>query len=281
MVSFSIHRVFLLVLFLSFPAKYLLCQDSVAYNNNTNKYDEWNFRLSPYGWFVNIKGEIVTPQVPSEPSPTPPPPSNIPEEEPKYSIDLSFKDIRSSIKFASMLSGKYRNKHIVVQLNSSTIILEGSGITPFDLLVQNTVMKIWYYSGDLGLGYRFINNPKFELDGVLGSKFLYTKVRLTTKFLGKKDIEVERDKFWYNPVLGVNIFYRPIKRLELGFYWDIGTRFTADDLSSQFWFVVNGMITNWFYLSLGYRYYFVDIPKKEAVLTGNVRGVIFKLGFQF
>ena len=278
--SFSIHRILLLILVLSFPAKYILSQDSLAIKNKIDKYNEWNFRLSPYAWFINIKGEVVTPYVPPV-SPEPPPPSQHPEEEPKYSIDLSFKDLRSSIKFASMLSGKYRNKHILIQLNFSSVIMEGSGITPFDLLIQNTEMKLWYYSGDLGIGYRFIQNPKFELDGIIGSKFLYSKVRLTTEILGKKVFEGERDKFWYNPFVGISVFYYPIKRLELGLYADIGSRFKAGDITSQFWCAVSGMITKWFYLSLDYRYYFVDVPKEEAVLTGNVRGVVFKIGFQF
>lgn len=281
MVSIRKYSILFVILLLFFPAKCIISQDSISTPIDHNIYDEWHFRLSPYAWFINIKGELLTPNVPSEPSPTPPPPSNIPEEEPEFSVDLSFQDIRSSLKFASMLSGQYRNKHLVAQLNSSILILEGTAITPFELLIQDTEVKLWYYSGDLGIGYRFIKNPKFELDGLLGSKFLYTKVRLNTKFLNRKDVEATRDKFWYNPVLGVNVYYRPIKRLELALYADIGTRFKVGDLTTQFMFVVNGMITKWFYLSLGYRYYYVDVPKEQAVLTGNVRGFIFKIGFQF
>lgn len=279
MVSIRKYSILLVILLLFFPAKCLISQDSISTPIDHNIYDDWHFRLSPYAWFINIKGELVTPFVPTEPGV--PPPSQLPEEEPRFNIDLSFQDIRSSLKFASMISGQYRNKHIIIQFNSSILILEGSGITPLELLIQNTELKLWYYSGDLGIGYRFLTKPKIEIDGLLGTKFLYTKVRLNTEFLNKVEVETTRDKFWYNPVLGINVYYRPIDRLELGLYADIGTRFKVGDLTTQFMFVVNGMITKWFYLSLGYRYYYVDVPREDAVLTGNIRGFVFKIGFQF
>jgi hypothetical protein len=261
----------------------ILISSSLAFSQEKdleyNKYDQWNFRISPYAWLINVKGELLYP--PEPPPETPPPPSPLPEEEPRYNIDLKFQDIRSSIKFASMISGKYRNKHIIVQINSSIVILEGSAITPLDLLLKNNTLKLWFYSGDIGIGYRVLKKPKLELNAFLGSKFLYTKVNVTTEILGVKTFEGERDVFWFNPTIGFSVFYRPINRIELAFYGDIGSRIYIDDLTYQFFAGANFMLAKWFYITPGYRFYYFALPSSDALFNGNIRGFLLKLGFQF
>lgn len=235
-------------------------------------WNDWNFRFGPYAWFVGFKGEIIKPPAPSN-LPNPPPP--------KFEIDVGFKDIHNSIKFALMLSGQYRNKHLVTQFNFSSLILESEAITPIELLLVDNVIKLNYYGGDLGIGYRIIKNEKIEWDALLGLKFLYMKITLSTTLAGSIDISGERDHFWADPVLGTNIMYQPHPRLELVGYGDIGPMLGTAYLTYQIMTAANFIIIKNLLLTLGYRYYYIERPVDDAIYTGRILGFFFRIGIQF
>ena len=118
-------------------------------------WNEWHFRISPYFWYLGINGEILRPPQPTQ-LPIPPPP--------RFEIDVSFKDIRNSIKSAAMLAGKYRTGRFVTQFNFASLILESEAITPLELLFQDLVLNFSIFTGDLAAGYRIIHERKFEFD---------------------------------------------------------------------------------------------------------------------
>lgn len=235
-------------------------------------WNEWQFRISPYFWLIGFKGTIYRPPQPTQ-LPIPPPP--------KHEIDVSFQDIRHSIKFAAMLAGRYRGKHIITQFNFASLILESEAITPFELILQDIILKLIYFSGDLAVGYRFIRTNKFELDGLVGLKFIYFKIGGRSKVLGKIPLEGERDHLWMDPVLGVNILYRPHKRIELGGYADYGGPLTGSRVSYQA--VTGGTyhVSRLFHISLGYRIWGVEHGVQEAIFNGHVKGWLVRFGFQF
>ena len=234
--------------------------------------NDWNFRISPYFWFIGLKGTIYRPPKPMQ-LPEPPPP--------EYDIDVGFKDIKNSIKFALMLAGQYKTKHIVTQFNFSSLILESEAITPLELVLQDNIINLTYMAGDFGVGYRVIKKPKFEFDALLGVKFVYFKIGLKTNILGIVQIEGERGNYWLDPVIGTNLKYRPHRNVELIGYADIGPAFPDKYNTSQLMIGANYLFTKTFMVSLGYRTYHLDFPRDEAIFNGNVKGWIMKIGFQF
>lgn len=234
-------------------------------------WNNWNFRISPFFWFIGFEGTIYKPPYPIQ----------HPEPEPSYEIDVGFKDIKNSIKFALMLAGQYRNEHIVVQFNFSSLILESEAITPWELLLQDNIINLNYFSGDLNLGYRVVKHPKFEFDAMLGMKFIFFKIGLKTNLIGKIEIEGQRDKLWIDPAVGVNLLYRPHKKFELIGYADIGPDFPDNVFCYQTMLGANYLFTKTFHMSLGYRLFSIEIPKDEAIFNGQVKGWIMKIGFQF
>lgn len=235
-------------------------------------WNNWNFRISPFFWYIGFEGTIYRPPEPVH-YPIPPPP--------KYEIDVGFKDIKNSIKFALMLAGQYRNKHIVAQFHFSSLILESEAITPHELLLQDNILKLNYFSGDLDLGYRVVKHPKFEFDAMLGLKFIYFKIGLKTNLLGKVEVEGERDNLWIDPAVGVNLLYRPHKKIEFTGYADIGPDFLDNVFSYQVILGANYLFTKTFMISLGYRVYAMEIPAEEAIFDGKIKGWIMRIGFQF
>lgn len=234
-------------------------------------WSNWNFRISPYFWFIGFEGTLHSP----------PTPALAPEPEPSYEIDIGFKDIRNSIKFAVMLAGQYRNNKMVTQFNFSSLILEGEAITPIDLVLQDIHYRLDYYAGDLSAGYRLVRNKKIEFDILGGLKFIYFKIGAGASVAGNWEFEGERDLVWLDPLFGVNFRYRPLKRIELAAYSDIGGILFGSDLSYQFIGSLNVFVTKTFFITAGYRLWGIDYPFEEAIFTGHIKGWIFRLGFQF
>lgn len=240
-------------------------RDSVLWN-------DWDFRVSPYFWFIGLKGEINRPPFPVNPVEPPPP---------KYEVDVGFQDIRNSIKFALMLAGQYRGGRVVAQFNFSSLILESEAITPLELLLQNNIINLTYFGGDLEAGYRVIRNPKFELDALVGLKFFYFGIDLSTIVGGGVPVKGAREKGWIDPTLALNVRYYPHKRLSFVGFGDIGIPGIGSDFSSQFITMVQYHFTKTFFTSMGYRSYFLKIPEDEAIFNGQLQGWIARLGFQF
>lgn len=235
-------------------------------------WNNWNYRISPYFWYIGLKGTIYRPP---EPSLLPIPP------EPEYEIDVSFQDIQHSIKFALMLAGQYRNKHIVTQFNFSSLVLESEAITPWELLFQDNVLNLTYLAGDFGIGYRIIKTPKLGFDALLGFKFMYFDIGLKTKLAGVVPVEGERSSYWVDPVLAINLKYRPHRKIEFNSYADFGPPFPDNINSYQVILGTSYIITKTFLISLGYRSYHLDVPKDEAIFNGDVKGWLMRIGFQF
>jgi len=234
--------------------------------------EEWNFRISPYFWFLSFKGTIYRPLVPVQ----------TPElEKNEYEIDLSFKEVAAHLKFAVMAAGEYRHNRFVTQFNVASVILDGEGVTPLDYVIQDIYLHFGYVSGDLTAGHHFIMNEKFELAAMGGLKYIHFDIKGSASLLGKIDFSGERNFLWMDPIFGFRFKYKPYKRLEIATYSDIGGFLIGDELNYQMIGTVNYIVSKWFLVSLGYRHWALDVNKGEAIYNGTVSGAIIRLGFQF
>lgn len=277
MKAFRILIIILLASSLLFRSSPLKAQGKFSYDSTWSK---WNVRLAPYAWLLGIKGDIVQPPKPINLPGFPPIPEQ-PIEVDKYEIDLGFKEVRNSLKFALMLSGQFKKEWFITQFNISSFILESEAISPLEYVFQNNILNLAYVGGDLGLGYRIIRNPKLEFDALLGLKFIYSRLRIATDILGDKHLEGAHKVLWIDPVIATNLLYRPIPRLELVLYGDIGSTLLNKDLTYQFSGNVNFLLSKLIFLSAGYRNYYAEIPENRAVFRGTLSGMLIRIGFQF
>lgn len=255
--------------------------DSVVVSNKDSTWHDWNLRIAPYVWLLGIKGQIAIDPDPVQLPELPIPPEQLPSGYSVYEIDLSFQEIVNSLKFALMLSGQYHFNRIVTQFNVSSLVLESDGITKWDYIFQNNTVRLAYAGGDLGIGYRVVPREKFKMDLLLGLKFVYFKVGLTTDLIGQKPVSAELSNFWGEPVLGMNISYRPLRWLELLGYGDVGPTLYNNKWTYQYVTSANFLITKHFYMTAGYRNYYVEGPIQEMSFTGTLSGMLIKFGFQF
>lgn len=235
------------------------------------QFENWNFRIGPYFWFLGIKGTIEKP----------PTPTNYPEPEPSYDIDIPFKDVKNSLKFAFLLASEYRKDRFLATINFTSFILQGSAISPLDLAAQNIEYRLGFASGEAMAGYRILKKKKFKIDGLAGLKFIYFKIGGSTDIINRVPLEGERDKMWIDPIFALRFVYIPHYRVEFVTYADLGPFQSDNILSYQFIGAVNILISKWLYVSPGYRYWSVNTNKNEAIFNGQMLGFHIRLGAQF
>lgn len=245
---------------------------SAIAQEKSDELNQWNFRISPYFWFIGFKGTIYKPPVPSQ----------TPElQPPAYDIDISFKEIAAHLKFAIMAAGEYRHNRFVTQFNFASVILDGDAITPLDYILQDVYLHFSYVSGDLTAGHHFIFNDKLEIAAMAGFKYIYFDLKGSTSLVGKIDFEGERDFFWMDPVFATRIKYKPHARVEIATYSDIGGFILGNELNWQAIGTANYIVSNWFLVSLGYRIWGLKVNEDEALYNGRVSGLVIRVGFQF
>ena len=71
------------------------------------RWDKWKFKLAPYFWYIGINATISRAPIPSQ----------FPELEPEWEIDVKFRDIAGSLKFAFMLYGEYQPNRGLIFFN--------------------------------------------------------------------------------------------------------------------------------------------------------------------
>lgn len=249
----------------------LNAQDSIPEPKTVEYYTDYNFKVSPFLWFLGLKGEILAPPIPTN-LPEPPPP--------RYDVDLRFSDLSSSIRFITMMGLDYQAEHFIIRANVTSLILEGEAITPFQLVIEGIDYRFTYLTSEITGGYRILKNPKLDLDVMLGVRMLYTKIKGRTD-IAEVTFEGERQVFWWDPILGFQVKYRPHHRVELSAYTDFGPIRNVDSYQIQAQATYH--LTKTFSMALGYRNYYInsEAEEKETIYKGRVYGPFARLGFQF
>lgn len=226
-------------------------------------------RLGPFFWFVNFKGSLYRPPAPST---LPEPPA------PKYDIDLSFKDISSNLKFALMFYTEYRAKKTTLRSSFSTIMLSGDAIAPKDIIFKDIKYDFTYFAGDLSAGRTILKSNKLRIDALAGFKWVHFSIKGSSKIADSKPISGNRNEWWFDPMVGTDLLYEPIERLELHAYADFGG-FIQSRRTYQFLAEIDYYMNPWLYLSLGYRHWHLKVDPEEAIFDGQITGATIRLGF--
>jgi hypothetical protein len=251
-----------------------LCAQEVEKEKAPKDWEDWNFKLSPYFWLVGFNGTLTTPPLPILPTPLPEPEDN------SYDIDIGFKDVRNSIKYAMMLSGQYRNQKISVVMNYSHLILEGQAVTPFEILIRGIDFRFRHISGDMSLQYRIVKSEKWNFDAGLGLKFLDEKIESVVNFTFDTSVDLDTTVNWVDPVISALVRFMPHQRVDVVVYTDVGSGLIGD-LSYQSMGGIAYRFSRVFSVSIGYRIWGVRKDFGNSILKGNLNGLTTRLGFRF
>ena len=258
-----------LVLYLGLSCAH--AQDATPQLNGYSKYSDYQVKISPFFWYLGLKGEIIAPPRPSN-FPEPPPP--------RFDVDISFSDISNSLRFFIMLGTEFKGENFIIKANVTSLILEGEAITPFQVLTQGIDYRFSYLTSEVLAGYRIVKRNKVNLDAMLGLRMLATGISGSTD-VANVSFDAERRLFWYDPILAFEFKYIPFPRLVLSAYTDFGPIRSISSYQEQLQATYH--FTKTFSTALGYRNYFVDSEDedKDTIYTGRVFGPYIRFEFQF
>jgi hypothetical protein len=160
----------------------LLCQSAFAQATDSGK---WWFRLAPYLWTVNIKGDNTVGPV------------TVP-------LDVKFGDIFSTMKFAGSLhfeAGKDR----WVGVFDIAYIKIGEDVEipdPISMVLQKANYDFTIFTWELLGTYRFTKSRSKSLEGLAGIRFTQQKMELTIT-APMQDRIGGFTETWVDPVIGI------------------------------------------------------------------------------
>lgn len=237
------------------------------------KWNKWHFKVAPYFWYVGLNGTISRAPVPTLAPETYPP---------EWEIDVSFRDIAGSLKFALMLYGEYQGEKALAFFNITSFIIQGEAVSPLDLILQDLEARYEQVNGELFGGYRILHShPKLDLDAVAGLKFWSSGINVKSNIIGRFPVEGAVTKGFVDPAFGLRFRYIPHPKVELATYGDYGGGIIGSKRNAQWVAGVTYRFTRLFSVMLGYRHYELTAPESDAVFRGRVYGWITRIGFQF
>ncbi len=184
------------------------------------------------------------------------------------------------LKFAFLLNAEYQNNRFVAALNNTSFVLGGDAITPFDYVLNGMEYQLTTVMSEFILGYKIIQKPHFDWEGYAGLKLVYFDIRAGGNVF-KLTLEGERNYTWLDPIIATKLRYRPWRKFEFVFYGDYGPVRNQDQLTSQFYINLNYDITKWLYIAPGYRYWWFQVAREDAIFIGSFNGAYVRLGFEF
>ncbi len=239
------------------------------------KFDNWKWRISPYAWVPAIRGEISTPPEPTLPTQLPYPPP------PRIDFKILFKDLRPYLKFLSVFTAEHRGDRFMAAVRFDALVLDAQPIFIVNPDFTTTLLDFAFYGVDVIGGYRWWRNDKFELDAMLGFRYIHFDIGAEATFLDT-ELAWRTKNSYYDPFVALRLHYKPHYRLEFSAYGDITPIPYDGNYSFQGILVASYLFNPHFFLAPGYR--FVGHRRVDETTTyfdGNIHGLYVRIGFQF
>ena len=115
----------------------------------------------------------------------------------------------------------------------------------------------------------------------MGLKYIYFDIGGATNVGGLLPLEGERSVAWADPILAMRVKYLPHPRIEVSVYGDTDGDLIGKEFNYQFIGIASFAIKKWLLVSTGYRLWGVDMDGDEAIYSGQIRGAVVRIGFQF
>jgi len=268
-------RIKILLILLSVFVSVLTGYSQDSTNTKQEDFQNWRLRASPYIWFFGIKGTLENPPYMSI--------SPIDGEE--HEIDKSYNALKNSLKFGLSMNIEYNWKNWIGIVNFSSFIIQGDDITPNEFVYFNIHYRWESVFGEAKVGYKIISNEKIKLDGLLGLKLnsadIGGHIQIHTPQNDPIQIIGDRSFTSIDPIIAARFTYIPHYRIELMAYMDYGPFQSANELTFQAVIDTRLLITKWFFVSSGYKYWHYKSQNDEPIFNGQFYGFYFRFGAQF
>ena len=136
-------------------------------------------------------------------------------------------------------------------------------------------------TGSAGVGYRFVDEEKISLDGLVGARVVYTGFEADLDDSSGASFSAEEDVTLVDPVIGGRASWHFAPKWSLTGYGDIGGFGVGSDLTWQALGSIDYRFNEHFELRVGYRAFALDFDEDDLKLDIVLHGPIIALGITF
>ncbi len=183
---------------------------AMAVEEKPNEKSGWEFQVAPYMWAISMSGDATV-------------------KGQEADVDVSFSDIWDELNFAFMMEYEARKGRWGLWGNTIYANLGKSDADVDGIEIEPTVNALWQgVGGFYRLGTWDLvdapgkNTPSVTVDTYLGARYTYLDLRLDIKSndFGLKN--VDDDKQWIEPLVGVRTRWDLSERWTINLTGDIG-----------------------------------------------------------
>ena len=240
------------------------------------KQDEWRFTLTPYLWAPSISGNMKF---------------GLPAGSGEGKADVSSSDYLENLQFAAMLSfeaakGRWSILSDVLYFEFSDSNREatvpGLGVGSGFVINADTGLKALVFS--MAGAYTVFKNQNGNLDVLAGLRYANVEGKVDLNINGPLPSGWRSRRFsasedFIDPIIGFKGKLLLGKNWFMPYYFDIGGFSVDSDLTLQAYAGIGYRFTDWFSMSVGYRYLYYDFGNTKLVeditLNGGLLGFVF------
>lgn len=253
----------------------LLGYTTIVYAQDSTKQDEWIFTLTPYFWAPSISGNLKF---------------SLPAGSGEGKADIGPNDYLENLKFAGMMSfeaakGRWSILSDIIYIDfsgSRDATVPGLGIGSGFVIDADTGLEAFVFS--MAGGYKVFKNQNGNFDLFAGLRYANVEGNIDLNINGplpggwrSKRFSARED--FVDPIIGFRGNLLLGKNWFMPYYFDIGGFSVDSDLTLQAYAAIGYRFTDWFSMSLGYRYLYYDFGNTKLVeditLHGGVLGFVF------
>ena len=243
---------------------------------DNKQQDEWRFTLTPYLWAPSISGNMKF---------------GLPVGSGEGKADVSSSDYLKNLQFAGMMSfeaakGRWSILSDILYIDFSDSNREASvpglGVGSGFAINADTGLEALVF--EVAGAYTVFKNQNGNLDLLAGLRYASVEGKVDLNLIGplpggwRSSKFSEREDF-IDPIIGFKGKLLLGKNWFMPYYFDIGGFSVDSDLTLQAYAGIGYRFTDWFSMSLGYRYLYYDFDNTKFVedisLNGGVLGFVF------
>jgi opacity protein-like surface antigen len=254
----------------------LLAHTGIVCAEDNKKQDEWQFTLTPYLWAPSISGNMKF---------------SLPVGSGEGKADVSSSDYLENLQFAAMLSfeaakGRWSilSDFLYFEFSDSNrdATVPGLGVGSGFAINADTGLKALVFS--MAGAYTVFKNQNGNFDVLAGLRYANVEGKVDLNINGPLPAGWRSSRFsesedFIDPIIGFRGKLLLGKNWFMPYYFDIGGFSVDSDLTLQAYAGIGYRFTDWFSLSLGYRYLYYDFGNTKLVeditLNGGVLGFVF------
>lgn len=224
----------------------------------------WRFSVTPYLWLSGVSGDVTAPF-----------------PLPGRDVSADFGDLLDHLDGAFI--GKAEVQYDRFGVLGDLLYLSVSGgktLNPTNLPTIGTKLKLTTTTGTLAGFYRVHDSEQWKIDLLAGLRYNHFKTELNATAGGPGgDRSVSKD--WTDPIIGVRARVRTGTKGSLTGYADYGGFDINDATVWQILGTYNYQWTDNAAVSVGYRYYVVDLKKEHFQFDLDLAGPLIGVTFTF